>query len=264
MPTIVDEAICVRHWDFSETSQTVSLLTRENGTLRGLAKGAKRERGRFSGGIDLLTRGQIVALTKPGRELATLTDWDLRQTWRIFRERLQINRAAFYMADVASRLVGPEDPHPPVFDALVVAFDALAVAGVRDVAWSEQRDIDDTVARFQWRVLEECGYRPGLAADSGSARGEFPPSPQPGAPSTIRYFDAGAGGVVETNESGRAWRVRRETIDLLQILADDESTDAAPPESISRGARLLAAYVRELLGHEPPTMSELFGELRTR
>ncbi|MFM1832063.1 MAG: hypothetical protein RLZZ461_379, partial [Planctomycetota bacterium] len=26
MPTIRDEAICVRHWDFSETSQTVSLF----------------------------------------------------------------------------------------------------------------------------------------------------------------------------------------------------------------------------------------------
>ena len=42
MPTISDYAICIRRWDFSETSQTVSLFTRESGIIRGLAKGAKR------------------------------------------------------------------------------------------------------------------------------------------------------------------------------------------------------------------------------
>ncbi|MHC4990131.1 MAG: DNA repair protein RecO, partial [Planctomycetota bacterium] len=69
MPTIQDQAVCIRHWDFSETSQTVSLLSREHGVIRGLAKGAKREKGTFSGGIDLLTVGEVVAITKRGREL---------------------------------------------------------------------------------------------------------------------------------------------------------------------------------------------------
>ncbi|MCH7602254.1 MAG: recombination protein O N-terminal domain-containing protein, partial [Planctomycetes bacterium] len=62
MPTISDYAICIRRWDFSETSQTVSLFTRESGIIRGLAKGAKREKGNFSGGFDLLTLGQVVAI----------------------------------------------------------------------------------------------------------------------------------------------------------------------------------------------------------
>ncbi len=249
MPTIVDEAICVRHWDFSETSQTVSLLSRRHGTLRGLAKGAKRERGRFSGGIDLLTRGEVVALTKPGRELATLTDWDLRQTWRAFRERLQINRAAFYMADLASRLVGPDDPHPPVFDALVDSFDALQVAGVRDPAWSEHRGVDEALVRFQWTALAECGYRPQLD----------------GSPTTgVALFDAQAGGVVDRDESGRAWKVRADTIGLLVAIGDGEECADAPDEAMARAARLLAAYAREIIGHELHTLVELFGSLRTR
>ena len=42
MQTIEDNAFCLRRWDFSETSQTASLLTRDHGVLRGLAKGAKR------------------------------------------------------------------------------------------------------------------------------------------------------------------------------------------------------------------------------
>ncbi|MEY3021187.1 MAG: hypothetical protein RIS86_383, partial [Planctomycetota bacterium] len=82
MPNLVDQAICIRQWDWSETSQTVSLFCRAHGVLRGLAKGARRERGSFSGGIDLLARGEVVAVTKPDRELQTLTAWTLLQIFR--------------------------------------------------------------------------------------------------------------------------------------------------------------------------------------
>ena len=73
VPQLRDIAVCVRHWDFSETSQTVSLLTREHGILRGLAKGSRRDKGDFSGGIDLLTCGEVIAIVKPSGAMATLT-----------------------------------------------------------------------------------------------------------------------------------------------------------------------------------------------
>jgi hypothetical protein len=60
VPNLIDEALCIRQWDWSETSQTVSLFCRTHGIVRGLAKGARRERSSFSGGIDLLARGEIV------------------------------------------------------------------------------------------------------------------------------------------------------------------------------------------------------------
>ena len=65
MADVTDSAVCLRCWDYSETSQTVSLLTREHGILRGLAKGAKRPKASFSGGFDPLTCGQLVAIIKP-------------------------------------------------------------------------------------------------------------------------------------------------------------------------------------------------------
>ena len=249
MPNIVDEAICVRHWDFSETSQTVSLLTRAHGTLRGLAKGAKRERGRFSGGIDLLTRGEVVAIVKSGRELATLTDWDLRQTWRVFRERLAVNRAAFYLADLASRLVGPDDPHPEVFDALVRAFDDLQACGLRDPAFDERFDLDRALLRFQSEALGACGYGPEL--------GDEPLQMD----RTFRFAAAEGGIVVAEDPASGCWPVRAETVGLLREVAAGGDCDDASAETVSRAARLLAAYAREVLGHEPATMRAVFGDL---
>jgi len=40
VPSITDDAVVLRVWDFSETSQTVALLTRARGSVRGLAKGS--------------------------------------------------------------------------------------------------------------------------------------------------------------------------------------------------------------------------------
>ena len=54
MTSTEDEAICIRHWDFSETSQTVGLFSRTHGLIRAIAKGSRRERGGFSGGVDLI------------------------------------------------------------------------------------------------------------------------------------------------------------------------------------------------------------------
>ena len=122
MPTIRDEAICVRHWDFSETSQTVSLFLREHGLLRGLAKGARRERGAFSGGFDLFTRGEIVAIVKPGRELATLTEWTLLETFPVLRKSAPANRMAWYLADLIGRFLHQPEPHPTTWHAALAAW----------------------------------------------------------------------------------------------------------------------------------------------
>ena len=247
MSTIIDNAICIRRWDFSETSQTVSLLTREHGVLRGLAKGAKRERGAFSGGIDLLTRGQIVAITKPEKELATLTQWTLEEVFRAVHTCLPANRMALYGADLIHHFFHASDPHPALFDAFVHT--------LREMDRGAAADCE--MARFQWLFLREAGYRPELTRDAETGR---PLSVD----SATLAFSAEAGGVVEdTGRAGR-WRVRRETIDLLRTLDTGGGLDFADHDVIGRVNRLLASYIREILGHEPATLRWAFGNQLAR
>ncbi len=242
MPSLTDEAVCIRHWDFSETSQTVSLLCREQGILRGLAKGAKRVGGRFSGGIDLLTRGQVVAIVKGGRELATLTDWTLLRTYRSLRQDLEANRSAFYLADLVGRLFAPADPHPRLFDALVTGLEALETPGTAPAV----------VLRFQWVALVESGQQPQV---------ELPP----GDATTVTFLPREARFAGSGEKGG--WKVRRSTADLLVELAEDPSIAsiariaAADPETVRRANRFLATYLRESLQAEPFSMRALFADL---
>lgn len=242
MPSLTDEAVCIRHWDFSETSQTVSLFSRQHGVLRGLAKGAKRAGGRFSGGIDLLTRGQFVAIVKGGRELATLTDWTLLRAYRSLRNDLEANRSAYYLADLTGRILAPSDPHPRLHDALVTGLEALETAGTAAAV----------VLRFQWIALEESGQQPTLDL--------------PEAGGTTVSFLPGEARFTSRGETG-SWKVRRSTVELLAGLASDPSIAsiarlaAADPKTVRRANRFLAAYLRESLQAEPYTMQVLFADL---
>ncbi len=251
MPALRDEGICLRHWDWSETSQTVSLFGRSLGVLRGLAKGARRERSRFGGGIDLLTRGEFGVIVKPSTELATFTEWDLLETYPGLRDALPCNRVAFYAADLVQRLLAPADPHPGLYDAmldLLRALDAAARCGSQeDPARSDQTArAAQALLRFQWRLLAETGVQPSLECASGAA---------------TLWFDPRQGGFT-AEMPARGWRVRRATLEVLRRVESDGAGAAdAPVESLDRANRLLAAYLREIMQTEPATLTDLFGKL---
>jgi DNA repair protein RecO (recombination protein O) len=245
MSAVHDQGVCIRHWDFSETSQTVSLFGRSLGIVRGLAKGARRERGAFDGGIDLLSRGEFGAIVRRGKELATLTEWDLLELYPRLRTDLSANRAAFYMADVIGRMLEPEDPHPALYDRFV---ESLRVLGAARASDEPPPDGAGALLSFQWTLLTETGFRPSLGPTVGD----------------VAEFSPVAGGTVAAGEpvDGPRWKVRVSTVEFMRSL-ESGPPPAGDPGSCERANRLLAAYVRHLLGAEPPTMHALFGAQRS-
>lgn len=241
-------AICVRHWDWSETSQTVSLLTREHGVVRGLAKGSRREKGAFSGGIELLTEGQILAISKGGSALSTLTAWNLVEPFRGLRERLGSFYAGMYLADLVNHLVLDSDPHPEAYDALRAGLERLA--GPDAAAESDRLS---TVLGFQWSLLGAIGTKPDLSLDVaiGGAldMGE------------VVHFVPGLGGFsrVDPDGASNGWKVRSTTLTLLRQV-DSGNDPSGDTETVRRGVRLLGAYVQFLVGKKLETLGPVVGE----
>lgn len=230
MAILSDTAICLRCWDFSETSQTVSLLTKEHGMVRGIAKGSKRDTGTFSGGFDPLTRGSIVARIKTNNDLATLTEWQLEHVWWTTRNNLDVNRGAIYMVDLVGRMLTDQDPHTNVYDILLEALNRM----------DSGHDIDWPLLRFQWALLVETGYKPTLETVCENE--------------TVVAFSSNTGGVVEdTGEIDRV-RVRKETVNVLRMLEEGSSMQSTEPETLRRANRLLAHYLRDIIGKDTAAM----------
>lgn len=234
------QAIVLRQWDFSETSQTVALFTRDAGMLRGLAKGSRREKAPFSGGFEVLTRGEILFLTKAKSDLATLTEWDLQEVFWGARRHYRAHLASLYLADLVYHTVAEDDPHPSLFDRFGADLRAL----------EDPASIDRTVLGAQWTLLDEIGSAPNT---------------HPGGMGRVRSvgFDPEGGRFVEDpGPDGplRIWRVRGETLALLETLrGTGRAPQDTPNERLRRASTLLAAFLAHTMGRDLPTRGAFFG-----
>ncbi|MSR18232.1 MAG: DNA repair protein RecO [Phycisphaerales bacterium] len=243
MASIKDDCICVRHWDFSETSQTVGVFGRETGLFRAIAKGSRRPKAAFSGGIDLLSRADSTHILKHGADLGTLCSWELSQSYPRIRQDIKANRAAFYAADLVGLLLQPGDPHPNTFDALVAFLEGL----------SRGDCVDRRVLIFQLAALWDAGLYPRLnPAEACQFEGVY-------------LFSSSDGGLLRTPSADpQAWRVSPSTINVI-----NEAAKKQQPHTISdhgatvRANRLMAAHLRCVLHQEPYTMRAYFGEIAT-
>lgn len=255
VPTLVDQAIVLRCWEFSETSQTVSLLTQAHGVLRGLAKGARRTKSTFSGGFEPLTRGEIVAITKPTTELATLTEWDLQEIYWGPRRATRAHYAGLYLADVTHHALLPGDPHPVVFETLSHALHTL----------DGTLTVDLIVLQYLWNLLTDTGYRPRLDLDDLPLKDPrsrtlgFDPHTGRVVPDPHSDHNVSRPALSRSGQPGRIWRVRSQTVSLLQDLSHAVRLDDRPPDQLRRASRLLAAYLSTILGKEIASAPALFG-----
>ena len=255
MPTIHDHGVCIRTWDWSETSQTVCILAREHGMLRALAKGSRRERSPYSGGLEVLARGDLTAITKPAGTLHLLTAWDLTHTYPGCRRDLARFHAGMYLADLTGQAVHDEDPHPQLFDALTTALDRIG--GVD--APAGDLPVQRALLEYQWAVLVETGHMPVLDHHAETGR-EVKLGKAVG-------FSPRLGGIVDDpgpGATGAVWRVRAETIGILREVAGGVLGEGAQAAGVERAGRLLAWHLRERLEIDPPTLGLVYPEAGRR
>jgi DNA repair protein RecO (recombination protein O) len=187
MALVRDRCICLRKTEYSETSQILTLLAREHGINRAIAKGAHRRTkagaSKFDGGVDLLDVGEAVFSHDPARELQTLTEWSLQEGHLELRRSLRGMLLAQYAGELVGKLIEEHDPHPELFDRLERTLPELA---------TPRRE--EAFLAFQLDLLRESGYLVELfrCASCGAVLDERGPA----------YFSANRGGVVCRNCEG--------------------------------------------------------------
>lgn len=188
MALVHDRCICLRRTAYSETSQILTLFSRGHGIVRAIAKGAHRRTkagaSKFDGGVDLLDTGEAVFTHDPGRDLSTLTEWNLRDGHLGLRKSLRGMYLGLYAAELVGRLVEEHDPHPDLFDRLEAALGEL-----------ETSRHEESFLAFQLDLLRETGYLAELSA-CASCGTPILAGREP------CYFSPGRGGVVCRNCEG--------------------------------------------------------------
>jgi len=233
MPPLQTTGICLRQWPFSETSQTVSLLTLDHGLVRGLAKGAHRVPGSFGGGFEPLTMGTLVFFHKAGRELETISEWQESKSWRTPRRNAPANRAALAMVDLAEKLNRGAEADQHAFWALHNGLESMDMGVLPDEA----------LCRTLWCLLQSAGFGPFVDESVVPKQAAFDPE---------------AGQLCDFEANSGAWRLSPSTVTVLQSLVRENDGSSHEPEAWAKSARLLAAWSSRILGEAPASWSWTF------
>jgi DNA repair protein RecO (recombination protein O) len=236
MPLAHDRCICLFKTEYSETSQILTLFSREHGIIRAIAKGAHRRTkagaSRFDGGIDFLDLGSAVFTYDSARDLSTLTEWHLDEGHLGLRKSLRALHLGLYAAELAGRLIEEHDAHQDLFDKLAAVLPQLA-AGRRE----------ETFLAFALDLLRESGYLPELlgCVSCGATTADWPRA----------WFSPSRGGIVCRNCEATIPDRRELDIRLLRLLQTLLRVPRLPHLTRHQSDplnRLLADHVEQTLG----------------
>lgn len=127
MSLLATDAIVLHSFSYLETSRILRLLTRDAGVQSVLARGARNSRKRFGSALDLFAEGSAELQLKPGRDLHTLTSFDVTKSRSALAADLSRFATAAALAECVGRVVHDEAA-PGVFDLVVAGLDAIAAA----------------------------------------------------------------------------------------------------------------------------------------
>jgi DNA repair protein RecO (recombination protein O) len=126
----VGEAIVLRTWPFHEADLLVSLFTREQGRVKGVARHAMRSRRRFGGALEPMTHVRATYVERPRQELVRLDAFEILSS-PMSRPVDYARVAALEMvAEVLEEALPEGAPEDAVFRLALAVLDELQVGRV--------------------------------------------------------------------------------------------------------------------------------------
>ncbi|MFQ5569406.1 MAG: DNA repair protein RecO [Rhodothermales bacterium] len=147
------EAIVLRTMEYGETSQIVTLFTREKGKMTVLAKGARLMKSRFGSSLQPMSYTQVVFYYKPTRGLQTLTESAHVHPFHHISRNLEKLSVGLRMMDLVYALIHAEEHNPQVFSLLLQVLSRLDTA---------ETHTTNLLPYFQMRLATVLGFAPDI------------------------------------------------------------------------------------------------------
>lgn len=254
------EAIVLRSLDYGETSQIVTLFTREKGKLGVMAKGARRPKSSFGATLQPMAYTQVVFYYKPTRTLQTLSESSHVESFHRLRRGLERITVGLRIVEFVEALMETEDPQPTVFALLVRVLRRLNAAG---------RRVTNLWPYVQLQLAQSLGVAPAVDRDRVEAvtskkgmlslvdGGVYPDSDRDAAPeeprrasrAALRAYAVCARADLDTvMRLEMSPSVRREVEELVRDFLRYQFDDAYPDRSRSVIAQIERANQGEVKG----------------
>lgn len=226
----VTDALVLHAFDYLETSRIFRLATRESGVVSVIARGARMSVKRFGSNVDLFVSGTAEIQQRPGRDLQTLTGFELSRSRSALALDLDRFASASMLSEIALKCTAGET-HAETFDTLTQALDGLLLVSGNGARVAG--------VRAAWELVGSLGFAPALEVCASCHRSLDPEDEL--------LFSHRLGGAVCVSCEGAARGGRRlpgaARLTIAGWLSGDEH--ARPDASMLRAhARLLREFVQ--------------------
>lgn len=219
---VTTRALILQTYRYSDTSKILRLMTWEHGPCSAVARGALRPKSRYGGMLEPFVEGDATLYMKEGRELHTLSAFELLRERRRIGRSLNLYTVASVLCELVMRLA-PEHRDDALYRSLSGSLDTLHARA--------ERGEDDGGLEHVWRLVSTLGFHPELDAcvSCGRRIGD-----------ERARFDFSAGGLYCSTCAPGGPGLEPEELRTLRALAVGE----APPRPAGRQGRWLADFIR--------------------
>lgn len=146
-----EETFVLKRSSLRETSLLVTFFSRGAGKIKGLVKGARREKNPISARFEPFSHLSVVYYEKLKSDTHLISETAVINSNSFLRDRLDLFSYASYATELVDALFGIHDPHPEVFDLLANCFSLFSTASPACLA-----------RVFEVKILEHAGLLPVL------------------------------------------------------------------------------------------------------
>jgi DNA repair protein RecO (recombination protein O) len=200
------EAIVIRSRDFDEADKILVLLTREEGKVQAVARGARRPRSRYSAAAQLFT--QVNAGLFHGRNLDTLSQIEIVESFRNLREDLVRMAYGSYVCELMDEMIKEKQRHESTYLLLLTTLHLLNAL---------ELEPESILRAYELKLLSMLGFRPSFETCVVCGN-------TPSATPVVRFAPALGGVLCPTcpSEGEVVHRLSRGTLETMKRLLDGD------------------------------------------
>lgn len=160
------QGIVIRVMDYRESSQIVTIYTRDYGKVTLMARGSRRQRKDMDGPFDLLTYCEVVYISNPLKQMNILTGSKIYDNFSALRNTYGKHLYGWMVAEMLNEITPPEDSNRSLFSLAKATLRNMCKTplpeSVRGGEPSGVKGDDETLKllffNFQVHALKHLGY----------------------------------------------------------------------------------------------------------
>lgn len=153
MPVIETEAIVLRTYRLGEADKIASLLTRQMGRIRAVAKGAFSRRGRYGAALEPLSYIRVWVYDREGRDLQRVGSAEIIESFFEMQKDYRLQLSSQYLAEVAERFLPDREVNERVFRLVLAVLRAFKLFG----------EVNRPLLFFDYWLLRLSGFLPDMS-----------------------------------------------------------------------------------------------------